>query len=186
MSKQKTTNYVKCPWCGNPPIESHITPGNIYRVAQKYLGVNVKELRPLLTPNRVVQDIGKPRLLCKDCDNTFSEVENTFRNQMYVPLLTGSKQFPYEEWLTRFVISIAWKRLVTGIGKLDLSGLDPNLPQQAAQAAQCWKDYLRGKRQDAGHYEHHMFFTWFLDKQSISKDVWVLFRTTFETTLFPL
>ncbi len=176
---------TRCRWCGGVAIKSHLTPKCILNAARAVLGDELGDLRNSEKPNLVVQDIGKTRLLCKACDNSFSPDEENFCKYIYRPLLSGFTEFEYGDWLRRFAISIGWKRLATGLHIVDLQGLSPAVRTEAEAAMSCWENFLRGKSDNAGHYEHHLFFTWPLTKELVGEIPWHLFRSTFDTTIIP-
>lgn len=175
-------NVNQCKWCSNPAIESHLTPGSILRTAEKKLGSFKLRRSPNL--NKVVQDIGKVPLLCHDHDNLFSRVESNFRELIYIKLLEGQTKFNYDEWLSKFAISIAWKRLATGLPKM--ANLDLHQVMEANKALKHWEGYLLGNHQETEPYQHHLLLTWFYaNRLEISRVVRGILLETFDTTIIP-
>jgi hypothetical protein len=175
-------NEPPCVWCGQPTSFNHTIPASILRTAEKKLGRKFG-LRSIQAPNRVVQSTGGAFSLCKSCDNSFSPAEHSFREQIYAPLLTGQHEFEYGDWLLKFATSIAWKRLTTGLPQLN--NLDADTINKAQTALKHWEGLLRGKTNDPGHYQHHLFLTQHIDKKSVCEAVGILITEVFECTVMP-
>lgn len=173
-----------CKWCTEPAIDSHIVSKLTLRVARKHSNANFAQLRRLMKPKKIHQDIAKEPLLCRTCDGKFSDIEGKFRNEFYEPLLSNRLTgFKYDAWLQRFVVFTSWKELVTSLHKL--SDLDPAIHNEALKAMACWEDFLRDKRDNPGSYEHHLFLTWFIERPAITEVEWMIMRNIFEVTLIP-
>jgi hypothetical protein len=182
VQQSKSKQSQQCRWCTEVAIESHFTPGCLYRAASELLPQDVYGVRNLLVPNRTVQDIGKYPLLCQPCDNLFSKAEGKFCEHIYKPLLNGMKQFDYGDWLIRFAVSLAWKRTAVWLEQVNEHAESAILVAEAKRAVIVWANFLQGKTEDPGHYEHHLFFTRFLAASDISEFAQLLFKTTFDTT----
>jgi hypothetical protein len=171
----------RCRWCGSNAIESHTTPKSILKAARKHVGVT--NIRWLEQPNLEVQDLRKYFLLCKSCDNSFSPAENSFLRHIYEPLLTGSDEFEYDEWLIRFAISLAWKRLATGLPLLP--GLTSEVIAYAEAAMIQWQGYLQNQHQEAEPYQHHLFLTKFMEKDELTDLEKTVLMSTFDSSIIP-
>lgn len=67
--------------------------------------------------------------------------------------------FDYDGWLLRFAVSLAWR---IGIYELpQLRGVNPALADYVDRALVIWSDFLLDQRNDAGPYEHNLFFVTF-------------------------
>ena len=179
MTRDKPTAI--CAWCPESAIGSHTIPANILKTARRLLGVT--NIRPLLKPNLELQGLPTNLLLCQVHDNSFSPAENSFLQHLYKPLLTDSTEFEYDEWLIRFAISLAWKRLTTGLPLLP--DLHPEIIIQAKTALTHWQGYLLNQHKEIEPYQHHLFLTKFIEKGDITDIHRVMLMTTFDTTIVP-
>jgi hypothetical protein len=97
----------------------------------------------------------RSRLLCQKCENLLSGWETEFAEQIFFPSREGGAfSFPYQGWLLRFAVSLAWRVNVTDSG---FEKIRPALAEKVDQAARIWGEFLLGHRGDPGPYEHHMF-----------------------------
>ena len=87
--------------------ESHIIP--------KFVGEWLKEtsatgyLRDGASPNLRKQDIIKEHLLCHECEENLSKYEKRFSEEIFVPFHSGKREFLYDDWLIKFIISMSWR-----------------------------------------------------------------------------
>lgn len=120
----------------------------------------VGKLRNGINPNIPVQDGEKHYMLCKECEGLFSTCETEFATGIFHPFQEGTqKQFPYDTWLQRFIVSVSWRSLY-----LDLIDFVINKTGSAhtisnlAVCEQTMRDFLLGQRNDLGKIENHVFF----------------------------
>lgn len=137
--------------------ESHIIPRFILR----WIGGTSATgyLRSPLNPNLRLQDAMKQKLLCGDCELTLSKWENKFAKEVFYPYqktLKGSFSFsfPYEEWLIRFVVSLAWR---TALEAEEVKHMASRQKKNLEDALEIWRKYLLGESSGVGIYEHHIF-----------------------------
>jgi hypothetical protein len=93
----------------------------------------------------------------EDCEQLFSEVEKIFAEKIFIPYHNhGVRSFKYDTWLQRFAISLVWRAIVKENGR----GWEgkPEMAAQVEAAANCWADFLLGRRKDPGPYDHHLLF----------------------------
>lgn len=133
-----------CKLCGNEKdlMGSHIFPKFIFRWMKRTGGPYFRFGKD---PNRRVQDGPTKHWLCSSCEELFSQYESYFSTQVFVPIVDEKRRnVPYDERLTKFLISLLWRVLLLDIEDLEKSK-DPYLPE-VYQAEQDWRDYLlKGK-----------------------------------------
>ena len=124
-----------------------------------------------------IQDTFKINLLCEKCEELFSAWETYFAEQIFYPFQDGNTKLPYDDRLSKFMVSIAWRLLRVYL--YDLID-DPTRRGYSETALEEWKDYLLGKRSDLGPYENHIFFLNTLDTSSTKlpdKFLWYTLRS---------
>src|SRR5258708_29327431 len=72
-------------------------------------------MREACTPNLRRQDGDREHLLCYDCEQLFSKWEHKFAKEVFYPYVNNNSKisFIYKEWLEKFIISVAWRYIVT-------------------------------------------------------------------------
>jgi len=103
-----------CALCRNDrPLElSHIIP----RFVAKRLKTDSPNpfLRNMMEPNRRLQDAPKKRLLCRECEDRFSRLEDAFSREIFTPTMDGA--MIDDLVVTRehrgFCASLVWRALV--------------------------------------------------------------------------
>ncbi len=104
----------RCTLCGEEAeLEiSHVVP--------RFVGKRLKEdspkpfLRNTQAPNRRLQDVPKERLLCRNCEERFSQFEDPFSRDIFTPTMEGEQLD--DVVVTRehrnFCASVSWRTLV--------------------------------------------------------------------------
>lgn len=146
-----------CHLCGKDKKlqNSHVIP----RFAIKW----IKEtgatpfLRGAENPDERIQDYHE-KLLCRDCEQSFSNYEREFANNIFHPTMDAiSDKYEYGPWLKKFIISVEWRLLESN--KTDLGGVGGDQEQQLREAKEIWGKILNGKlRLSADPFSHHIFF----------------------------
>jgi len=145
--------------------QSHIIPAFAIRWLKKTSGTGY--LRGSENPNLRLQDAKKIPLLCSVCEGKFSKDEADFAAKIFHPYVseelsdegvaTGKiKNFAYQEWLLRFVISLHWRIITTSI--YTKSVLPPKLLSLLCAFEEIWRDFLLQNRKTTGECETHLFF----------------------------
>lgn len=162
-------NLSRCALCGKEGElrESHIIPKFVFRRLAK---TAVGKLRSGTSPNVPVQDGEKHKLLCADCEGLFSTFEAEFARNIFYPFQDSSqKQFQYNEWLQKFVISVSWRSLYLDL--IDFVRNQIGSIDSITNLVECeriMRDYLLDIRSDVGRIENHIFF--FDDIDNASKE----------------
>jgi hypothetical protein len=157
-----------CQLCATPSTlqRSHVVP----KFAARWLKETgaTPYLRHTVNVNKRVQDFPTLRFLCAKCEAQLSADETRFANEIFYPYhQRRTAPFDYDEWLLRFVISLAWR-----LGATWTRGLSPGKAVVAPQVGRLsdpakraltdallkWQMFLIGLDPDPGPYEHHMFF----------------------------
>lgn len=150
-----TEHIGKCALCNETKTlkESHIIP--------KFVGKWLRRtsitgnIRIAQQPNKRVQDIIKEYLLCESCEQKFSSFEKPFAEKIFMPHQGGSKEFVYEEWLLKFIVSLQWRVIV--YFKNTATGMSSQLHHDLEEAQEVFRLYLNDKIDDAGTYSHHLY-----------------------------
>lgn len=91
--------------------ESHVIPKFVFKWMKKSGG---NYFRSPSNPNQRMQDGIKKHLLCDECEQIFSKSEKWFAENIFYPHLEQKAQFlKYNNNLSRFIISILWRYLLT-------------------------------------------------------------------------
>ena len=132
---------MKCQLClGERDLkESHIIP--------KFVGKWLKDtsatgyIRQAKQPNLRQQDFHTERLLCGECENLFSQWENLFTKNIFLPYVNeGKRTFDYENWLLKFAVSLIWR---VGLVELnDFREFKPDLANHLEYALSVWRKLL--------------------------------------------
>jgi len=146
----------RCRLCGAKArlAQSHIIPAFATRWIKETSVTG--RLRSPETPNVPRQDVPRVRLLCPTCEEKFSAWETRFAERVFAPSRAGGRfAMQYEEWLLRFLVSIAWRSTTVESDKF--ASAVRHLAEKVDKALKIWRDYLLSERADAGPYEHHVF-----------------------------
>lgn len=136
---------------------SHILPALAFRDLRNQSSTG--HIRRTDNPNRRVQDGVKVRLLCGECEQSFSAWERRFNNEVIIPWNDGREITRYSDWLLKFCVSLSWRVLQ------HVKGLNPKTKYTAEQemlfqrAEASWRDFLLGNRPHPGEFEQH-FVAW--------------------------
>ncbi|NOK63789.1 MAG: hypothetical protein GFH27_549283n21 [Chloroflexi bacterium AL-W] len=94
-----------------PPImNSHIVPKFILR----WMNENnvVKHLRSSEQPNKPEQDIWKADYLCQSCETKLSQVESSFKEEVFDPVVTRTEgRYSYDNTVSIAVLSMFFRHL---------------------------------------------------------------------------
>jgi hypothetical protein len=132
---------------------SHIVP--------KFVGKWLKKtsasghLRNVVNANLRIQDVPKEYLLCKICEGLFSEFEKKFAEKIFQPFHNNQKQFHYDTWLQKFLISLNWRVAISAIN----TNLEPSHPFNdiLQETLEKWRLFLLGKTKDPTNKNHIVF-----------------------------
>lgn len=167
-------------------MESHLIP--------KFVGKWLKDngtgyLVSAADGSKRVQDIVKIKLLCEDCEQKFSKLENYFANSIFYPFHNDIlREFDYDGNLKPFIISMAW-RCIQPI-KEDFIKQNPSLQVNSFidKAEKEWREFLNGDSNLIDSYETHLLFLDYL-KSTENMEVdpkfhWYLLHTTDFTIVY--
>jgi hypothetical protein len=147
---------MKCHLCQRERrlVDSHMIPRFVFRWVRESSPTGY--LRTSQTPNRRVQDGPTKKLLCEECETLFSQWEKEFAERIFLPIHQGAAQpLPYEEWALKFAASMSWRALIwPEHGRLD--HLSEQQRAAAERAAETWRQFLLGKRDNPGIYEQRV------------------------------
>ena len=136
--------------------ESHIIP--------KFVGKWLKEegtgfLANSADASKRVQDLGTEKLLCEECEQKFSKLENAFANSMFYPFHKDKvREFDYDENLKPLIISMAWRGLqIIKESYLKKEAGSP-LNSFVIQADKEWREILNDNSDSIDSYETHLLF----------------------------
>lgn len=127
------------------------------------------------------QDLVKEKLLCEYCEQKFSKFENYFANNIFYPFHNDKvREFDYDENLKPFIISMAWRVLVTVKEEYLEGNFASPLNSFVNKAEKEWRKFLNGDVDSIDQYETHVVFLDYLKPDSIaeadSKFHWYLLR----------
>jgi len=95
--------------------------------------------------NKPEQDLPKQKLLCKQCENTFSNWEKHFSERMFKHLMNDDVHyFKYEEWFFKYLVSVLWRVLIIRLS-LPLTNNNRNFKNDLIEVEQEWRLYLNGE-----------------------------------------
>ena len=125
--------------------ESHIYPKFMFETMRKLGGTN---FRMSNTPNKVLQDGFKRRLLGQNAEQMFSKTEKWFSETIFRPYCLGmplvNKPITYDESLYYFLVSVLWRILYVYLKEtVDVDGRFKN---DLIEAEKEWKCYLLNKK----------------------------------------
>lgn len=148
-----------CALCKTNPTkeDSHIIPRLVYKWLKS---VSLSgHLRSTGNPNQRTQDGPKIKLLCPDCEDTFSKLETKFSNDVFRPLHIEEKNnhsFEYDNWFLKFAVSISWRSLIYLHLQEDLESLPNGHGPHAKQALKQWEAFLNQEQSDIGVFNQHL------------------------------
>src|SRR5262245_9124045 len=91
--------------CDRQLRESHVIPKFVAKWLKDSSATGY--LRQGIEPNLRKQDFSTAQLLCSDCENRFSRLENLFAETIFFPYLNdGKREFEYTDWLLKFSVSL--------------------------------------------------------------------------------
>lgn len=138
-------------------IESHIIPQFVFdRIKTDsptgFLRGGISDV------NLRKQDGDKPKMLCNDCEQRFSKVENKLAAKVFAPYHeSGTTSFAYGPWLAYFISSVNWRTLhLDNIGFHSKKEWPDNVLRILDDAEKLLADFLLGKRPDIGDMENHI------------------------------
>ncbi len=140
-----------------PLVESHIIPQFAFDRIKKNSPTGF--LRGvILQPNLRRQDGDKPKMLCDDCEQRFSEAEKNFAEKVFEPYHeSGTTSFTYGPWLSYFISSVNWRTLhLDNIGFHSEKKLADDALSVLDEAETMLGDFLLGKRTDIGDMKNHI------------------------------
>jgi hypothetical protein len=135
--------------------ESHIIPSFAYRWLKETSVTG--HIRYGESVNKRVQDGFKNPLLCRECEQRFSEWENIFAREVFIPIHTDSPTDPYGKWLIKFAASVCWRVLTYFKECRDLDHFPENLLRSVENALTVWQEFLLDKRSHPVTFEIHIF-----------------------------
>ena len=158
-----------CKLCRKEAIlqASHILPAFAVRWLKETGATSY--LRTAVTPNKRVQDATTIDLLCRACEERFGVNEEIFARTIFRPYVekelndrgegTGTlKEFRYEPWLLRFIISLQWRTIATLAGQEIINPHHNQYLSTLEIFESIWRDFLLGARDNTGPCETHMVF----------------------------
>jgi hypothetical protein len=147
-----------CALCGDtgPLEESHLTPKFVKRRVVKDSGTPYFRG---VDPNRRQQDTKKIPLLCRTCEDRFSDGEAAFATAVYHPTRDDlAVDIVWTDWLMYFVASITWRNIMLALleppENCDLRDEDYAVMRAAEERL---RPYLLGESDYPADLEHHLF-----------------------------
>jgi len=140
-----------------PLVESHIIPQFVFdRIKKNSPTGFIRNM--ILKPNLRRQDGDKPKILCNDCEQRFSEAEKNFAEKVFEPYHeSGTTSFSYGHWLSYFISSVNWRTLhLDNIGFHSQKKLTNDTLSVLDSAETMLADFLLEKRPDIGDMENHI------------------------------
>lgn len=105
--------------------------------------------------NLRLQDARRIRLLCEACEQRFGRWERTFAETIFRPYLDDRvTDFEYDEWLLKFVVSLAWRTAQTKSTHLSLEQSNA-----LKRATKRWSRFLLGDARSPGPHQHHFMLS---------------------------
>ncbi|MBI3315221.1 MAG: hypothetical protein HYZ86_04730 [Candidatus Omnitrophica bacterium] len=154
-----------CGLCGSKArlCESHIIPKFVFHWLKETSATG--KIRIAKAPNRLKQDGIKEDLLCRSCEDIFNGWETQFANKIFWPYLNDhTSLFLYEEWLTKFIVSLNWRIVVNRIE--DDGKLSKSMKESLKLAEFRFRKYLLNQRRDPGHYQNNLIFVDYIESAS--------------------
>lgn len=147
----------KCKLCGKSGElqNSHIIPRFVIRWLKKTGPTPF--LRRVVDPNTRIQDYYE-KLLCKDCEQIFSDWEGKFAAQVFYPHVRDQKkEFDYGAWLYKFILSVSWRLMVSEMAVWHEE--DHHKNEAVKERLETWEEVLLGEKSiSEDPSRHHIFF----------------------------
>lgn len=141
--------------CEKTLKESHIIPKFVFRWMKQKGG---KYIRKADNPNKRVEDGVKSYLLCNECEQSFSKLEDKFARDIFYPYSNYNiDTFQYDKDLIKFSISVLYRLL--------LINLNPNQSfdnlhfNELLSALSEWKNFLQSGTRLKKFSKIHIYFT---------------------------
>lgn len=146
-----------CRLCESKPAikNSHIIPAFVSRAIKSDSVTGF--LRLAASPDRRIQDSDKHPLLCKDCEQRFSERESLFNRHIFKAFHESDQDtFDYDDWLHYFITSLTWRTLILDLADSSTLARIPDsvLPELRA-SADTMQRYLLGEDKFARQIRNH-------------------------------
>lgn len=136
-----------CKLCNNYEQiqKSHVIPNFIHKWMKKtsYTG----NIRTSENPNKINQGGYKEYMLCSTCEQLFSKWENYFAEIHFKPCIDEKIINNYDIRLSKFVISIAWRILISFKNNDKFHKFEFSTIQNLNKSEKAWKDYLLSKEE---------------------------------------
>lgn len=151
-----------CALCLNDrPLEvSHIVP----RFVAKRLKADSPNpfLRNTLEPNRRLQDAPKKRLLCRECEERLSRLEDAFAREIFAPTMDGDviDELVVTREHRAFCASLLWRALLLTLerkGYPDLADYDDEDWVAMERVETALQAFLLGQGNHPADVEYHLF-----------------------------
>jgi hypothetical protein len=108
-------------------------------------------------PQLRVQDGLKIKLLCRACEQMFSQWETAFANKIFYPYVSGATaKVSYGDWLLKFCVSVSWRTLKYIESQTSLHHWSDLQKEAAHNALEQWRAFLFGEVDHPGVYEQHL------------------------------
>lgn len=137
--------------------ESHIIPKFVFKSLKKHSPTG--NMRMAVEPNKKVQDGDKLNLLCGSCEDLFNNDETLFASNVYHKFQQGTlKEFEYDSWLERFIVSVNWRNLYLDIlGFVREQNISARELELLIDCEKKLREFLLGENELEG-IENHIFF----------------------------
>jgi hypothetical protein len=172
----------KCALCNKvaPLKKSHIIPKFVSKWLKETSATGF--LRGIQKPQERKQDLPKLPLLCENCEQILSRLENYFASNIFYPVLNEQKkEIDYDERLLLFVISLSWRTLKTSyFAQVKYS---PWIKEHLDKAEEVWRKCLLTESINEEQYEHHIVFFDYVKTETGMPDrlQWYTLRATDST-----
>lgn len=169
-----------CKLCNNYEQiqDSHVIPNCIHKWMKKtsYTG----NIRTSENPNKINQGGYKEYMLCSTCEQLFSKWEDYFAKMHFKPLIDEKVVNSYDINLSKSVVSIAWRVLVSFKMKNKFNIYPASTIENINISEKNWKDYLLSKTDNFNeHIKHHIFL---FSENSYNHPFFNRYNRTYETT----
>jgi hypothetical protein len=146
--------------------ESHILPKFIFRYQKASSPTGF--IRSTKNPNQPVQDGIKLPFLCSEFEDRFAKWETKFSRNIFYPYQTENGQtFPYDEWLSKYLASVAFRVLVYVYEDCGLDYFSRIMLQHAVNSIESLRNYLLGNNSHPGGNRQLLLLLDTLDAVSI-------------------
>lgn len=134
--------------------ESHIIPKFVFRWLKQTGG---KYIRKADNVNKRVEDGVKDYLLCDDCEELFSKLENKFAREIFYPYSNKNiDSFNYDQDLLKFSISVLYRILL--INHNDKQSFDNIHFNALIKAENEWRNFLYSNQKLESFKNIHIYF----------------------------